>query len=218
MKKLYLIMLILLALGALIAIEVNLLDGKVLRGDSVRMEKSFVILQAGEDVYQIPANQIKSVMDGDKDITKEVLGDEFEKTALDNQFMPRDVYFISDSAWEKDQETLVIPAKMMNPISPKQGEEADFVTLADSKPMSAKYWYKTKIASGKDIIPEEPVLFFGMKSESGFYMSPLDKEEAIKGKWFVAMVKGIKTWEKGYITLSDGNQVYIDNLRVIVKQ
>lgn len=136
--------------------------------------------------------------------------------AEDEHYLEDDHFFISKEkltgAWMN-----VTLATMDTPASPETKNEAKFLTVRDGEEIWTKFYWKTRVLQKNEIKKGLEVIAFEGRSEDDAYCIPENKEEALGGPWFMAKITDLSDMYKGYVTVSGGYKVKLDNMRVAVK-
>jgi len=88
--------------------------------------------------------------------------------------------------------------------------------ISDGSQIWTKYFWKTRIAAEKEIKIGLVIIAFE-RGEDGVYKAPEDKSQALANNWFMAKITDISDKHKGYVTVSGGYKINLDNMRVSVK-
>ena len=136
----------------------------------------------------------------------------------DAQFIQSDDYFISSEAYKSQTYIYVTLAKMITKPGAQTKNEAQFMAIADGKESWTKIYWKTKIAAQSDIKLGTVVISFNDNiGDEEIYNAPEDKDTARREAWFMAKVTDTSDLHRGYVTVSGGYKVSVDNLRIPVK-
>jgi hypothetical protein len=133
----------------------------------------------------------------------------------DDHFISPDKYFTANEklkgAW-----MYVNLATMKTPASAKTKNEAEFILIRDGAEIWTKFFWKTRILSEKEIKIGLEVIALEV-SDGEVYRAPENKDEAIHNNWFMAKITDVSDLYKGYVTVSGGYKVKVNNMRVITK-
>jgi len=217
MKKTALLLVLLLAVCAVFAMEVILNDGRQYKGAMLSSQENRLIIQDEGIVIQIPAEQIKAVLDNGNDVTEEILKRASQGQGTDIHYIEDDDFFISEVPLEKNPSMQVKTAKMINPPTQESKQQAQFILTGDGSQLWTKEYYMTKVANVEALKPEMVVVCFEGKSDTGILSPPLNEDEKRNGVWFMARIADISNAKEGYIRLSNDAKVALENIRVITK-
>lgn len=138
-------------------------------------------------------------------------------SAEDDHYIDDEHYFISKEklagAWMN-----VTLSTMKTPASIETKNEAEFLTVADGEEIWTKFFWKTRILQKNEIKKGLEVIAFEGRNDDGVYCMPENKDEALNGSWFMAKITDLSDMYKGYVTVSGGYKVKLDNMRVAVKE
>ncbi len=136
--------------------------------------------------------------------------------AEDDHYIDDEHYFIAkeklSGAW-----MYVTIATMKTPASPQTKNEAEFLTVASGEEIWTKFYYKTRILKKEEIKKGVEVIIFEKGDGDGVYCAPENRDEALGGTWFMAKITDLSDMYKGFVTVSGGYKVRLDNMRAIVK-
>jgi hypothetical protein len=134
----------------------------------------------------------------------------------DDHFINADHYFITKEKFTQGW-IYVTLATLKTEATPQTKNEAEFITVRDGEEIWTKFYYKTRIADKNEIKRGLEVIICEV-NEDDIYRAPQDKDEAFQNNWFMAKITDISDVFKGYVTVSGGYKVKVDNLRVVVKK
>lgn len=135
---------------------------------------------------------------------------------VDAHYIDSDQYFVSKEKFTQGY-IYVTVATMKTPASAKTKDEAEFMTVRDGEELWTKYYFKTRIAA-KSELKTGLVIIAHEASEDDVYRAPENKDEAVANNWFMAKITDISDMYKGYVTVSGGYKIKLDNIRVAVKE
>lgn len=134
----------------------------------------------------------------------------------DEHFILDDEYFVSAEKFSLPWKYVYL-AKMMAPATKETKNEAQFMMVASGDEIWTKFYYRTrKLAEGEIKVGLE-VICCEASDDEGVYRSPENKDEARSNAWFMAKITDVSDKYKGYITVSGGYKVRLNNMRVVVK-
>lgn len=138
-------------------------------------------------------------------------------SAEDDHYIDDEHYFISreklTSGWMS-----VTLATMKTPATVETKNEAEFLTVADGEEVWTKFFWKTRVLQKSEIKKGLLVIAFEGRNDEGVYCAPENKDEALGSPWFMAKITDLSDMYKGYVTVSGGYKVKVDNIRVAVKE
>lgn len=217
MKRTLLLLLVLSITLSVFAVKVFTNNGKEYNGELISTHSTAIVLNDEEIQIEIPLSKIKEINDNGRNITKEIMEKAAAGSGTDSHYINTDEYFISENALDKGQWIYVKLAKMTTPASEKTKMEAEFLTIPDGRTMWTKYYYKTKVVKHDKLKIGDLVIVMDMLGDNNAYRAPQNEDEARNTAWFLARVTDMNSAYKGYITVSGGYNITLDNLRSIVK-
>ncbi|MCX8122986.1 MAG: hypothetical protein N3F66_02330 [Spirochaetes bacterium] len=143
-------------------------------------------------------------------------GDYVPSDADAHYIQPSD-YFIADREFPNQGWIYVYIAKVVTPPSTQTKNEGQFMKVQDGKEIWTKYHWKSRIATSSDIKIGAIVIIFDGNYQNNIAMPPKNKDEARAENWFMAKITDTTDLYKGYVTVSGGYKVSVDNLRMPLK-
>ncbi|HDP80005.1 MAG TPA: hypothetical protein ENN21_04090 [Spirochaetes bacterium] len=137
-------------------------------------------------------------------------------TAGDAHFVQADDYFIGEKDLGRDTWIRVSMAKMLTPPTAQTKNEGKFMQIADGKEQWSRYYWSTRVATKADLRLGAIIIAFDVAGDESVYRSPESLEEAQTNPWFMAKITDMSQLHKGYVMVSGGYKVDVDNLRVAV--
>lgn len=134
----------------------------------------------------------------------------------DNHYIDSDVIFVSSEPFKGSGWIYVKTARVVTPPSAKTKNEGQYMIISDGEEIWTKYHWKTRIASEKELKIGLVIIAFE-RGEDGLYHSPEDKSQALSYSWFMAKITDLSDKHKGYVTVSGGYKISLENIRVTVK-
>ena len=134
----------------------------------------------------------------------------------DDHYINSDHYFITKQKLTQGW-IYVTLATLKTAATPQTKNEAEFITVSDGEEIWTKYYYKTRIADQKEIKIGLEVIACEI-GDGEVYRMPENKDEALQSGWFMAKVTDVSDLFKGYVTVSGGYKIKLDNMRVVVKK
>ncbi|HNX24597.1 MAG TPA: hypothetical protein PKG60_11165 [Spirochaetota bacterium] len=134
----------------------------------------------------------------------------------DRHYVDADVIFVSKDAFKGSGWMYVKAAKVITPASSKTKNEGQFMVIDNGDEIWTKNYWKTRIASEKELKLGLVIIAFD-DNEDGVYIAPNNKSDAINDNWFMAKITDMSDKYQGYVTVSGGYKVSLENLRVVVK-
>lgn len=217
MKKIVLTLMVMFTVFALAAMDVTLLNGKEYHGDLLSSQENRVVLQDDRVVIQIPAEQVKTIMDNGQDVTNEILARATLGQATDIHYIEDDDFFVSEAALDNNSSVPVKTAKMINPPTQSSKMQAQFILTGDGTQVLTKNYYTTKVAKLTDLKLGTIVICFESNVVDGILKGPNTEEEKRIGRWIMTKVTNLSDVTNGYIMVSNDLKVDMDNIRIITK-
>ncbi len=135
----------------------------------------------------------------------------------DEHYIDDDIIFVSKEPFKGSGWIYVQPAREVEAPTAKTKNEGKFMIVHNGDEMWTKNFWKTRIAKEKEIKIGAIVVAFNRQAEEGIYVAPDDKESAINESWFMAKVTDLSNKYRGYVVVSGGYKVSMENMRVVVK-
>jgi hypothetical protein len=133
----------------------------------------------------------------------------------DDHYIDAEHYFITKEKLKQGW-IYVTLATMKTPATAQTKNEAEFITVKDGEEVWTKFYYKTRILKKEEIKVGVEVIMCEIADDET-YRAPADKDEALQGTWFMAKITDVSDMFKGYVTVSGGYKVKLDNMRVVIK-
>lgn len=134
----------------------------------------------------------------------------------DAHYINSDQYFITKEKLTQGYIYVTI-ATMKTPATAQTKNEAEFLTVRDGEEIWTKYYYKTRIAAKAELKLGLEIIAFEATTDD-LYRAPENKDEAIGNNWFMAKITDVSDMYKGYVTVSGGYKIKLDNIRIAVKE
>lgn len=134
----------------------------------------------------------------------------------DDHFIQDDEYFVSAEKFALPWKYVSL-AKMITPATKETKNEAQFMMIPSGDEIWTKFYYKTRKIAEAEIKVGLEVIILEAGDDEGVYRAPENKDEARSNAWFMAKITDLSDRYKGYITVSGGYKVRLNNMRVIVK-
>ncbi|HPO46116.1 MAG TPA: hypothetical protein PK875_09985 [Spirochaetota bacterium] len=135
----------------------------------------------------------------------------------DAHYIQPDDYFVDKDAFVGKTWMYVRLAKVVTAPTAATKYEGQFMQVHDGKEIWTKNYWKTRIATRADIKLGAVVIMFEGNSRDNVYQAPANKKEARNEAWFMAKITDTSDMYKGYVMVSGGYRVAVDNLRVAIK-
>lgn len=134
----------------------------------------------------------------------------------DDHYIASDYYFITK---EKPAQgyVYVTLATMKTPATAQTKDQAEFIEISSGNEVWTKYYYKTRILAKNEIKIGVLVISCNVSDEDA-YRAPDNKDEALNSGWFMAKITDVSDMFKGYVTVSGGYKIRLNNMRVAVKK
>lgn len=217
MKKITILMLIILAVYLMNAVTVFVDSGKEYNGDLSKSQPDMIVLNEEGVIIQIPVNRVRAIVENGTDVTKRVLAKAMKEFGRDIHFLYEEDYFISEQALDINPWIRVYPGKMIKPATEETQMQAEFELLPEGGNMLTQYFYKTRIAEKEELMIDDIVICFEASGKNNAYRAPKNEEEARTMPWLMAKITDLTALDKGYVTLSNGMNAELDNIRIITK-
>lgn len=134
----------------------------------------------------------------------------------DDHYIQDEYYFIATEKFTQGWIRVQI-ATMNTPATVETKNEAEFTIISSGEDLWTKFYYKTRILKKEEIKKGVEVISFEASDEDGVYRAPENKDDTMGGSWFMAKITDTTDMYKGYVTLSGGYKVRLDNMRVAIK-
>jgi hypothetical protein len=134
----------------------------------------------------------------------------------DDHYIDNDVVFVSSEPFKGSGWIYVKAAKVVTAPSSKTKNEGQYMIISNGEEIWTKNFWKTRIATEKELKVGLIVIVFE-RDENGVYKSPEDKSQAMSGNWFMAKITDMSDKYQGYVTVSGGYKISLENLRVAKK-
>jgi len=134
----------------------------------------------------------------------------------DDHYINSDHYFIAQekltTGWIR-----VNLATLKTAATAQSKNEAEFITVKNGEELWTKFYYKTRIAAKEELKIGLEVIGFDV-ADNDLYRAPENKDEALQSDWFMAKITDVSDMYKGFVTVSGGYKIKIDNIRVVDKK
>ncbi len=134
----------------------------------------------------------------------------------DDHYINSDHYFITKEAFKQGW-IYVTLATMKTPATVQTKNEAEFTTIRDGEEIWTKFYYITRIAAQTELKIGLQVIACEI-GDGEVYRAPANRDEALQNNWFMAKITDVSDVFKGYVTVSGGYKIKLDNMRVVVKE
>ncbi|MBP7603165.1 MAG: hypothetical protein KBA15_04515 [Spirochaetes bacterium] len=135
----------------------------------------------------------------------------------DAHYIQPDDYFISKEPLGTRTWIWVTLAKVVTAPSAATKYEGQFMAVHDGKEMWTKSYWKTRIGTKADIRLGAVIIAFDGNQQDDVYQPPKNKKEARNEGWYMAKITDTSDLYKGYVMVSGGYRVSVDNIRIAVK-
>jgi len=106
---------------------------------------------------------------------------------------------------------------MITPASKDTKNQAKFMKVPSGDEIWTEYYYKTRKIAESEIKVGLVVICLEAGDDESVYRAPESKDDARNYNWFMAKITDISDKYKGYITVSGGYKVRLNNMMVVVK-
>ncbi|HNX37138.1 MAG TPA: hypothetical protein PL124_01920 [Candidatus Cloacimonadota bacterium] len=217
MKRTIFIIALLVLLSQVFATQVTLKNGKIYSGKMVSSEGGIVILMDDKVTISIPKDQIQTMME-EPTTTSTLSSQKTVVPAIDAQYIQSDDYFMADEAINDDQTYIWVEiGKLRTAATPETKNQAKFFNVRSGREEWKSWWAKTQIATQSNLVPGTLVIAFNDNNNNDVYEAPESTEEARTGGWFLARITDVSDFFKGYIIVSGGYKVGVNNLRIAIR-
>jgi len=134
----------------------------------------------------------------------------------DEHFIDADVVFISKDPFKGSGWIYVQTAKVVTPPSSNTKNEGEYMIISSGEQIWTKNSWKTRIAREKELKIGLVVIAFE-NNQDGVYSVPENKADALSHNWFMAKITDMSDKYRGYVTVSGGYHISLENMRVSVK-
>lgn len=134
----------------------------------------------------------------------------------DEHYIDDDIVFVSKNAFKGSGWMYVKAAKEVIPPSSKTKNEGQYMIIDNGDEIWTKNHWKTRIASEKELKLGLVIIAFD-DNDGGVYVAPENKSDAINDSWFMAKITDMSDKYRGYVTVSGGYKVSLENIRVATK-
>lgn len=135
----------------------------------------------------------------------------------DAHFLQPEEYFVYDELLGDREWQYVDLARMISPATTETKNQAQFFIIKGGQTKWMKYWVKTRIATSADFSLGKEVIVFEGENVNDVYQAPKTNQEARTWSWFSARIVDTSEVFRGYVMVSGGYKVALNNMRVIVK-
>ena len=134
----------------------------------------------------------------------------------DAHFLQPDDYFVADEEFKAGWIRVYL-AKMKTPPTKETKNEGEFIKV-DGSEVWTKIYYKTRIATKDEVKVGQLMIALDVADDNSVYIAPTSKDEARDSSWFLAKIVDVSDAFKGYVKVSGGYKVKLDNIRIIEKK
>jgi hypothetical protein len=131
----------------------------------------------------------------------------------DEHYIDDDIVFVSEKPFKGSGWMYVKAAKEVTPPSSKTKNEGQYMIIDNGDEIWTQNHWKTRIASEKELKLGLVIIAFD-DSDGGVYVAPESKDKAINDSWFMAKITDMSDKYRGYVTVSGGYKVSLENIRV----
>lgn len=215
MKKLGIVLAIVCLVSVLTAVDVILLNGKTYSGVISDTQNSILTIKDGNVLIRIPAEEIKQVIDGQKDLSNEILQNALSPTKQDSHYLTREDYFIGETELGSREWIRVGVAKMTKPASAATNNEAEFLSAQTGTSVWTKYYFKSRVATVEELTNGTMVIVLDT-AENNLYRAPKDNNEARTAIWWASRITDNSEIFKGYVIVGGNYKVALDAVRIVI--
>lgn len=134
----------------------------------------------------------------------------------DEHYIDDDIVFVSQEPYKGSGWIYVYAAKVVTPPSSKTKNEGQYMVVREGNEIWTKNYWKTRIASEKELKVGLVIIAFE-RNEDDMNQAPENKSQALQGSWFMAKITDMSDKYRGYVTVSGGYHISLENIRVAKK-
>lgn len=149
--------------------------------------------------------------------TQKTKSTDYAPLDADAHYIQPSDYFIADREFPNQDWIYVYIAKVVTAPTAQTKNEGQFMKVQDGKEIWTKYHWKSRIATGADIKIGAIVIMFDGNYQNNIGMPPKNKDEARNENWFMAKITDTTDLYKGYVTVSGGYKISVNNIRIPFK-
>ncbi len=142
---------------------------------------------------------------------------DYAPSDADAHYIQPSDYFIADREFPNQGWIYVYIAKVVTAPTAQTKNEGQFMKVQDGKEIWTKYHWKSRIATSADIKIGAIVIMFDGNYQNNIAMAPKNKDEARQDNWFMAKITDTTDLYKGYVTVSGGYKISVNNIRIPFK-
>lgn len=216
MKKALIIISLLFIMAQVFGLQITLTSGKSYTGLLKSADNGFISILDEKVEIIVPIGTIKQILDGKDDVTAKLIK-QATPPEIDAHFIMSDDYFyapepLGESAWK-----WAFIGKLRVPATPETKNQAKFFNIQNGTEDWYSWWAKTKKAEKADLVVGTLVIAYNDNQQNDVYEAPNDQTEARQGSWFMAKITDTSDFFKGFIMVSGGYKVSVNNLRVTIR-
>jgi hypothetical protein len=186
-------------------------------GDTKNMIKGKMVDSLTDTAYNSITSKNSDNQDTATSGKKSKSGKKYSGSATgDEHYIDTDVVFVSPEPFKGSGWIYVKAAKVVTAPSAKTKNEGQFMKIDSGEEIWTKYYWKTRIATEKELKIGLVIIAFE-RADGDMYKSPEDKSQAMTGSWFMAKITDMSDKYQGYVTVSGGYKINLENIRVAKK-
>jgi len=135
----------------------------------------------------------------------------------DAHYIQPEEYFVFDELLGNKEWQYVELGRMISPASAETKNQAQFFIINGGQTKWANYWVKTRIATTSDLALGKEVVIFEGDTDNDIYQAPKTNQQARTYSWYMARIVDTSETFRGYVMVSGGYKVALNNMRVVVK-
>ncbi len=147
--------------------------------------------------------------------TKKTTSTDYVPSDADAHYIQPSDYFIAERDFPGQGYIWVKLARVLTEPSSKTKNEGQFMIVKSGKELWTKFFWKSRIASKSQIKIGMLLIAFDDNKIDDVYHAPQNKEDARTGDWFMAKITDTSDLYKGYVMVSGGYKVALDNIRIL---
>lgn len=135
----------------------------------------------------------------------------------DAHYIQPDDYFIGKEELGGHTYIYVSLSKMLAAPTANTKDEGEFMKVKDGQNVWTSYIWQSRIAAKSELRLGQHIIIFEDNSQRGVYQAPAKKDSARKGRWFYAKITDVSDMYKGFVTVSGGYKVGLNNARIPIR-
>ncbi|MEF3694531.1 MAG: hypothetical protein V3576_04200 [Candidatus Cloacimonadota bacterium] len=133
----------------------------------------------------------------------------------DAHYIQDDDYFVFHESLGNKSWNQVWIGKMLEAPSAETRNMASFLLVQLNVNELFRYWIKTRIAEGADLVSNKEVIFLNNPDANEIMQAPSGNQQARTMDWVQSRITDMSTLNQGYVTCGNRYKVATSNLRVM---